>query len=638
MATNKPYDAPEIVGEIRKKLEAAMPSHGNFVRRVERGYSAYRGVLKSSSDAAKWRHKLHPPYAFNLLETVVSNTIEQGLRFKTTPAPQLSSMGVDEAMGMVHQAEIIEQLIRHEHRIDGMDQKQRPLFLEAAIAGRGIGKCYWNLTEGSVKRQGVQEVEHYDDMGNYLGSMPTITEITEQKTLRDHSTFEVIDSRDFIVHESAQNLQPWTPGGAQHLFHRGWFSYEQLKTLEQSGYLKNVDYFSEEMTRDYSDDYSDREKNLYDVARTKNLIEVIEYWCYKNGSVYRTIIGNRAIVLRDEEDSPFWHGGYPFIVCSMQPQNFTLNGVSEVELIEQLQEILWELMNQRLDNVELINNAIMLVNQDMDTENLQYFPGAHWPVEGKDDVVALQPPYQIAEISLSAEAQIKGDLQNVTSAAPFAGGAETATVDQKTATGASIVMNAAQKRMATKKYQGQFGLTDEAWMRLKNCQQFIEDKRLVHVVGEDGVPTFHEVSVLQIQGEFNFELEPMSESQIRQEKRAEATQITQVLLQALPMGAATNEPLSFRQLITYFLKQWGVEYADMFFTNKPEAAGAAALGGPPGQPAGAPGVQGQANMGTTAKTAVDAASPSATGGLSMSGQTMMQRAQALSRGGGPRNA
>jgi hypothetical protein len=37
-----------------------------------------------------------------------------------------------------------------------------------------------------------------------IGSVPTITEIEEQGVLRDHSTFEVLDPRDFICHESAR--------------------------------------------------------------------------------------------------------------------------------------------------------------------------------------------------------------------------------------------------------------------------------------------------------------------------------------------------------------------------------------------------------------------------------------------------
>src|SRR5262249_7765069 len=157
------------------------------------------------------------------------------------------------------------------------------------------------------------------------------------------------------------------------------------------GFLKNVDELGE--SRDYSDEYSDREKVLYDIQRTKDLLEVTEFWTYRDGTVWRSIIGQRAVVLREEEEDPFWHGGYPFICCRAQPNTFSLHGKSEIELIEQLQEMLWELMNQRLDNVELVNNMILLVSPEVeDPEGLRWFPGAQWQASPQE-VAPLQVPY-----------------------------------------------------------------------------------------------------------------------------------------------------------------------------------------------------------------------------------------------------
>jgi hypothetical protein len=306
-------------------------------------------------------------------------------------------------------------------------------------------------------------------------------------------------------------------------------------------------------------------------------------------------------------------------------------------------------MNQRLDNVELVNNMILLVSPEVeDPEGLRWFPGAQWQAS-PNDVAPLQVPYQVAEVALSAEQALRGDLQNVTSAAPFTSGTETQTVDQKTATGASIVMNAAQNRMAQKKYQAQLCFPDEAEMRLKNCQQFMSSERTIHILGPDEQPIFKKLSVLDIEGEFLFELTPYSESTLRQERRAEATQKTQVLLQSLPLGAATGTPLSYEVVISEFLKEWGDDNPKRYFTQNPQAALAAAQPGqgggpggagqpalPPGAQNGQPALQGQTNMGTTAGTAVDASSPSATGGMSMSPALMAQRALALSSG--PQNA
>jgi hypothetical protein len=82
--------------------------------------------------------------------------------------------------------------------------------------------------------------------------------------LRDHSTSEVVDPRDFVVNESARNLSPWEPGGAQYLFHRMLVLVRAAQDdWERSGFFKNVDELKE--SRDFSaDEYFDREKELFD--------------------------------------------------------------------------------------------------------------------------------------------------------------------------------------------------------------------------------------------------------------------------------------------------------------------------------------------------------------------------------------
>lgn len=650
MADGGTYRPPQIVSKIVKRWDESQNHHSRFVRDYERRERSYRGVLRRSSSAAKWRHQYHPPYAFNLLETITANTIEMGLRFDVTPAPK-PNLTLQEAMQQLAQVEVVSDLLRSEQRIDQMDFKQRPLFLTAGIGGRGILKTYWDYRTGTAQSQGYKDVPVHDDDGNVLMNVPVITQIKESGILRDHSTTEVVDPRDWTTHESARSLDPCEPGGAQYVFHRCWYSFEQLKDMEKDGFFQNVDRLKD-AALDWSSEYADREKNLWEINRTKDLIEVLEYWEYEGGDVRRGYVGNRSVLLRGdvEEDgtpngklkddgtevSPFWHGRYPFAVCSSMPQPFTTYGSSDIELIEQLQEMLWEMASQRFDNVELINNMVTLVRSDVDDPDaFEYYPGARWPVESPNDVSTLQPPYQLAEVTLRAEALLKGDMQNVTSAAPFASGTETATVDQKTATGASIVMNAAQQRLAVKKFESQKALLDDANMRIKLAQQFVTDRRLVHILGEDGAHTFREIDPIDIQGDFLAELQAMGESGMRQERRAEATQLSQVLMQSAPMAAASGAPLNTREVLTWMLKRWGIDDADRFFSQQPNAMGVAGEG-PPGPGGAPPGAEGPPNMGTTSGTAVDASKPSATGGLSMSPAMMLQRALTMS--GGAANA
>jgi hypothetical protein len=628
----------ETLDKILDRFDRVKGPHQKFVTLYEQRERAYRGELRRASNAARWKHQIHPPYAFNLIETVISSSVEQGLFLSARPAPQ-GSPSLEEAQLQLARTEDVQDLIAHEHRVDEMDSKQRPFYLTAAIGGRGVLKGGWAYSTGAVKRQGIQETEVHDGDGNLLGTVPTITEISEEGILRDHSTCTVVDPRDFLLHEGARAIQPWEDGGAQYLFHRMWYSFEQLKDIEDSGFISDVDYLADYERSSSSDEYEDRVSEVYNLDRRKDQIEVLEHWCFEDGNVHRAWVGNKQVLLRDIEESPFWHGGYPFIVGSSMPLPFSTIGMSEIELIMQLQEMLWEIQNQRLDNLELVNNAIYVIAQDLEDPNaFQAYPGALWEVERPDQVQALTPPYQAAEIALQSEALLKGDLQNVTSAAPFTSGAETASIDQKTATGASIVMNAAQQRMQYRKYEFQKGIKAEAEMRLKNCQQFIDGSQLAHVIGEDGVQQFREISVLDIQGDYLFDLEPMSESNMRQERRNEATQFFQVSMAAAPAFAVSPWPLNLKELYLDMAKHWGKTDAEKFFSQDPKAQAAAMAaqqgggGGMPSQPA--PNGQ-QPNLGITSDQAVDASSPSAVGGISGSSMLAEQRARAM--GGGVSN-
>lgn len=627
----------KLLGEIVSKVDEAMGHHQYFVNLYGKRERAYRGV-KDRAAKERWQHNLRPPYAFNLLETVISSQVDQGLTFEAKPSPHHESTK-EAAQHMLMMAGDVEDLVRHEHRVDQMDRKQRPLFLIDGIGGIAVGKTYWNYVPGMVKRQGVEHVDIHGPNDEVIATVPTIVEIEEEGMLRDHSTTEIVDPRDFIWHESARALDPRAPGGAQHLTHRCWYSYEQLKELERMGFVKNVDDLKE--SRDYTADYRDRESEVFNVNRAKDLIEVLEHWWFEDGKIYYAWVGNKMTVLVDKTENPFWHGQYPFFTVNSMPQPFSMRGTSTIELIQDLQEILWELQNQRLDNVELINNAVMLIRSDVDDPDAwEHYPGARWEVDSVDQVKSLEPPYQVAEVSISAENLIKGDLQTVTSAVPFAGGADSGTQTTSTATGASIVMNAAQQQLAQRKYQAQFGLADEANMRLKNCQQFYDGNKLVHVLGPEGAVTFKDIPIIAIQGEYLLELTAMSESQMRQERRAEASQFAQLMMGFAPLAAAAGKPLDIEAIIRWFAMQWKIDYPDQFFAANAAAMGAMqGLGPGSGAPPGGPGAAaptgappGGPNLGTTSATAVDASKPSATGGMSMSPAMFLQRAQALAGG------
>lgn len=630
-------DAETQVAAVVKRYDNCRPYHQMFVKKYERLEMAYRGLISTPRDpAAQWRNTITPPYAFQLIETVVANTVEEGLRLNAIPVPKLG-MDLEEAQAMLDRTDAVEDLIAHEHYVDEMDAKQRPLFLSDAICGMGIGTTRWAYHTGPrMTQKVVEDAVYHPETEELLGTVPRIEMTWEDNVLADHSTFEVVDPRDFILHESAKQLNPRKPGGAQYVIHRCWYSMEQLRSYERGGYMQNVEKLVETRDQMHAESYSDREQRLWNINRAKDLVEVLELWEYADGMIYRTMVGNRSILLSPRQHTPFIHGEYPFIIASSMPQLFTIRGMSTVELVEKLQSMLWTLQSQRLDNIELVNNAILLIRQDIDDpEAFEWFPGAKWPVQSPNDVNTFAPPYQLASLTIEAESILKGDLQNVTSAAPLAGGVSSQ-VDQTTATGVSLIMSNAQRALKARKNQAMKGIVQEAQQRLANCQQFISDKRLLHILGPNGVPLFRDISPEDIQGEFAFRWSATNDSMNQQERRAEATQWLQVVGQLAPLMAAGGTPLDMREVMLWAARKWDIHDAERFFSVQPESAGAAAMGqGQQGGPPGAEGAPGEPNMGVTAASAVDASSPSATGGISASPSQFMQRALAMS--GGPAN-
>jgi hypothetical protein len=127
--------AQQLVGDVVRKVTEAQSHHDYFVRLYEKRERAYRGV-KERIQREKWNHTYRPPYAFNLLETVVASQTEMGLRFDVRPSPH-SLNTPEEAQHQLMMCEDISDLLRHEHRVDEMDSKQRPLYLIDGIGGVG---------------------------------------------------------------------------------------------------------------------------------------------------------------------------------------------------------------------------------------------------------------------------------------------------------------------------------------------------------------------------------------------------------------------------------------------------------------------------------------------------------------------
>jgi hypothetical protein len=142
-------------------------------------------------------------------------------------------------------------------------------------------------------------------------------------------------------------------------------------------------------------------------------------------------------------------------------------------------------------------------------------------------------------------------------------------------------------------------------------------------VGEAGAETWTQVSPLDLQGDFDVTIDVTSDSLLRQERRAEAQSLLQLLGGIAQVAAVSGTPINLRAPIEGVLDAYDVNDKERFFLPA-ASAGAPGAPAPPGIPSPPPGGNGAGVTNTEA-----AAGPMAPSNVaSMSPEAAMQRLMA----------
>lgn len=557
--------------------------HDEFVRKVEKRYLAYRGLVDASTRSTDptegWRSEVTPPYVLQTCEGMLATMLEPSPRFNVQPRPRPDEP-LDEVLERVKSVDAISDALRYALDRDHFAEKQRTFMQQDMIAGISVLKDYWMVEKRNVTKLAEHSLVIADAFGQPYDSVTVHAEHAseEPQLVRDDACCEVRDVRDFFWPAQAASVEK-----AEYLIDRTWESYASLKRKSSDGYYnyENVDKLKNESgssTSGMTSDITAREMRLRGVDRTKNLIEVLEYWTPE-----RVItIANRTIVLKDRPN-PFWNGRLPFIICASMPDAFQIPGLSVVEALAQLQEMLWTLQNQRLDVVRMLANLVTLIRSDVDDpEAFVWEPGAQWLVEDPGQVSTLPIDPAAANITLQAEGLLKGDLQNIMGGLPMNSGADSQTVDQQTATGVSIITTIAQRIIQARKqhYLWAYARLGKDFLLL--YQQFLRDERVVRIVGQQGAQAYRKVTPMQVQGDYDVMIDVTSDSLMRQERRAESQSLLQIAAQTQPIFIQSGAALNLRAFMEKTLDAYDVLDKERYFM--PPKVGAAAAAGPPGPP------------------------------------------------------
>lgn len=592
--------------------EGCLRNRASFNTKMRQRHQAYEGIVDARSDAKSWQSQYYPPFVGHIIDATLAAIVDGKMAYRVKPRPRFFEP--DEFRQVQAGAKAHEILHAAQLKADRFHETQSPFALQDAIFGITVMKTSWRRDVRMKPRLKVVPDEQAAAQGIFL---PRLVESEAVEVCYDGPTSEVVNIEDFFWHEASVSLEK-----APVIAHRVWMHFSELKRLEQKGQYKNVDELKD--SADMSGDYVDY-RITDGTSRSKDMIEVLEVWWQEPDGTHAVTLGNRKVELRAPSKNPFWHGEYPFDVCTTRPGLFSIPGKSQVEKIAALQEGHWDLFNQLLDNVKLMNNAIFIIGDDVtDPDSLEFAPGARWPVEGNpNEMVMPWAPNPIpAEIAVPHLTRLEQMMQNLAGGYPFTTTSEGAS-SSGTATQAALVTNIAQQATVRLKEQIAYAQERIGQKRTELNQQFLRTSIMVEQIGLDTEQEFVEIAPYLLQGSYLFDMAPTVESLMRSERRAEANSMFQTFLQAAQVyallaqtGAAT--PLNADEFAKQWLDSFEVGDTARFFSARPQPPAAAMPGA---QPLGQPD---QPVTGITAPQSIDpAVSPSAQ--ASLSGETHMAR-------------
>ncbi len=291
---SKKAAAADTVGRVLRDYDEDSVPHKQVVTTADKLYRAYRGFMDDRSGAAQWKSKLHPSYAFEVIEVLTANVVDARPGAKVTPQARMSQP--DALNALAEGAKANELLLNVQYEQEKFALKQMHFAKQGLITGLTVAKTHWAYSERD-QHKWVSQPLYVDDIGTVAH---TLGQAASRQVVMDDPVTEIVDIRDWVPHQAASSLE-----NCLRVTHRVWMSYDEIKRHEQAGVFgaeaggESVDGLKE--SKDFKAEVSARDQTLFKTDRTKDKIEVLEMWRREpDGSLRVVSIGNRKVLLRDQ--------------------------------------------------------------------------------------------------------------------------------------------------------------------------------------------------------------------------------------------------------------------------------------------------------------------------------------------------
>ena len=568
------YEDPrKTLAELRERFRYADDYREQYAERAKRWYQLYVGYR---DDVVEGRSNLHIPRAYEQLDTIRARLTKSFIsqrpyvEFMPRILPRTTQ---DQVVDNERKADIASSLVDLQldrNKIGSVfyDYVTSMLIFPCAIMSVG-----WRYEEKRVRRKEPimgpvmdpqtgwpaidwEKVQPMVDpqTGQPVMDPQTGQQIPDPNTMQpliDVVGMEIVEKDEIAWDDNeVQNVDFFDfwpdPRGndlddCRFVFHREWMTRDDIEDklemlqMAHSGVVNEINWdevtgdhgnleegkwerltsvgISPETSHGYFDDDDD------DEVSPGELYEVLNYW---EDERYCILINRVALAY--DGPNPYWrHSTKPFVASSFEPLPNEFYGMSAMQLIEHLQEEINTHRNQRIDNVSLVLNRMWKVRRgaDIDESELISRPAGIIHVDNPDDITEFAMN-DITASSYNEEQAAKTDMENTLGVPAVVRGADAGR--SETATEVVTKSTNAGMRFDIKIMLFEaLGFKRLARLMDLNNQQFIDDQRIINLVGEEGADQWKEVTPFDIIGEFDYRpagasIDPAANKEVRRQQ------------------------------------------------------------------------------------------------------------------------
>jgi hypothetical protein len=428
-----------------------------------------------------WRSKLFVPWSFTVVETIIPKVFAREPKWRAIARnPDFPEDG----------PRTVADLLTYQWNHAGMRLKMYDYIKDSLMYSKGYAKVSWKF---KTKTTTIQEpVVGKDDV-------ITFKEVTKSEIEHDDPEIEIVDPSDIYVDPDA--VSGGFGGDALYMIHRKTKTLDEVKdnpNYKNTGDIKQTSYADQYMDKLYR--YND---NVPSKDKHKDLVEILEYWERDR----LIVIANRSVVLRDSPN-PYHHKEIPFVELDDYRDPHKYYGQSELSVIDPLQREINSIRNQRRDYDNLaLNPVILAVPGTLRNPNSAVMaPGAVWNVSDLDSLDVFTLP-QLQGSARDIEEQTAQNIQMAVAIDEIGIGLLPEAGNRRSATEVVTATTMAGKRFSMK-----IALLEEAVKKIGQLvfamdQQFLDQERMIQIVGERGAQEWVQLSPEDIRGQYFIDIE-----------------------------------------------------------------------------------------------------------------------------------